>query len=65
VANVRPWKEPVVARISNRPPCAAPQRRASFIAASFASAPLLQRNTRSANESRQSSAASSAPGRVW
>ena len=64
VANVRPWKEPVVDRISYRPPCSLPQRRASFIAASFASAPLLQRKTRSANECRQRSAASSTAGAV-
>ena len=65
VAKVRPWKEPVVARISKRPPpCSEPQRRASFIAASFASAPLFARKTRSANECRQRSAHSSPAGSV-
>src|SRR5207247_718775 len=47
------------------PPCCQPQRRASFIAASFASAPLFARKMRSANECRQRSAHSSPAGSVW
>src|SRR3989442_114472 len=52
VASVRPWKEPVVVMISNAPSrLRAPHFRASLMAASFASAPELQKKTREGNES--------------
>jgi hypothetical protein len=58
VANRRPWNDPEKATISGFPA----HLRANLKAASFASAPELQKNTRSANERATSSAASrSAP----
>jgi hypothetical protein len=63
---VRPWKPPRKATISclRSSPCSRAQRRANLIAPSFASAPELQKNTRSANERATSHSASSAAGRV-
>jgi hypothetical protein len=51
VNSVRPWKALSVEmmRALRGPKRSCAQRRASFIAASFASAPELQKNTRSAN----------------
>jgi hypothetical protein len=44
VASVRPWKEPSIVTISLFPPRTSfPYLRASLMAASFASAPLLQK----------------------
>ena len=48
VASVRPWKPWTVVTISYAPPrCLAPHFRASLMAPSFASAPLLAKKTRS------------------
>ena len=47
VASVRPWKPPSNAMISHAPSLARrPHLRASLMAPSLASAPLLQKNTR-------------------
>ncbi len=63
VASVRPWKAPCVVTISYAPPrCFAPHLRASLIAPSFASAPLLQKNTASSPLDSATSVASRAIG---
>ena len=59
-ANSRPWNEPVKATISDFPD----HLRANLNAASFASAPELQKNTRLANDRATSSSASRSPGSV-
>lgn len=43
-ARVRPWKELIAVRISNRP-SSCPYLRTNLKSPSFASAPLLQKNT--------------------
>src|SRR6266849_5880453 len=65
VASVLPWNEPDVVMISNAPPrLRAPHLRATLIAASLASAPELQKNTRDGKESWTSRRARSTWGRV-
>ena len=60
VARVRPWKPPRIVMMSPRSlaPCSLAHLRASLIAVSLASAPELEKNTRSAKEWSQSSLAS-------
>ena len=60
VASVRPWKPPRIVMMSPRSlaPCSLAHLRASLIADSLASAPELEKKTRSANEWSQSSLAS-------
>ena len=60
VAKRRPWKLPVKATISLFPD----HLRANLNAASFASAPELQKNTRSAKDRATSSSASRSAGSV-
>ena len=59
-ANNRPWNAPLNATISVFPD----HLRANLNAASFASAPELQKKTRSAKERATSSSASRSPGSV-
>ncbi len=60
VARVRPWNPPRIVMMSPRSlaPCSLAHLRASLIAVSFASAPELEKKTRSAKEWSQSSLAS-------
>ena len=60
VANSRPWNEPENATISGLPD----HLRTNLNAASLASAPELQKNTRSAKERATSSSASRSPASV-
>ena len=68
VAMVRPWKESAAVMMSyrsGRPNVSRLYFRASLMAASFASAPLLQKKARSAKEWLQSSSASSICCGIW
>ena len=65
VPSVRPWNEfsRQTMRCLSGPPRARPRRRASLIAASFASAPELQKNAPpSSSHSSMSRSASATPG---
>jgi len=66
VASVRPWKAPWVVTISNAPPrWSWPHFRASLMAPSLASAPVLQRKTVSSPLEPARRLASRAIGPLW